>query len=70
MLTLLLVMVVMCSRRGDGWLGISPWLISTDILRVCGRFVRLVLGRVRTRDVVCMLRDIRIGKEDYLFFVL
>jgi hypothetical protein len=63
-------MVVMFSRRGDGWLGIPTRLISDDILRVCGRFVRLVLGRVRMMDVVSRLRDIRIGKEYYLLFVL
>jgi hypothetical protein len=63
-------MVVMCSRRGDGWLGIPTWLISDDILSVYGGLVRLVLGRVRMMDVVSRLRDIRIRKEDYLFFVL
>ena len=54
-----------------GLVGRLPGIFANDILRKRGGFDGLMLSNLWMLDIrLPRLRDIRIGKEDYLLFVL
>lgn len=71
LLVVSMVMVVMISVRVDGLMGRFHGIFRNDTLRKRGGLVGLMLSNLWMLDVrLARLRDIRIGKEHYLLFVL
>jgi hypothetical protein len=71
---MLTVMMVVVSGRGVGLLGSLPGLLTDVVLRRWGGIIGLVLLTLthlwENNIGLATLRDIRIGKEDHLLFIL